>query len=535
MDINKMSDQEIIDFIKSRGSSGRTVGIARSKTIEAFFKEHEIHIKCPKCQSERYVRNGNNASGTSRYKCNVCGKSFLAATNTPFEGTKYTVYEMIQIVKSVLKKETIYNTGKNAKSFAKISDCAVWLMMHKIRHILAEMPTPQLTDIVQMDEKYIRECQKGSRSLVSYLDPTQTRYARGHKEASQCGIFGPEFINVLCAVDNHGHYFAECVSLGPMGIKELDKLRCFADVKYLCTDKLKLYSDWCAKRGYIHYVKPSKYEKTRKARGYVEISSKRNVLSEKELRKNDAIDQQLFQEKIHPHIENAERHIPFHEVVKMQTDLHLTLDTVDSFHREIEDIIRGSNGISAEYISDYVKAFAWAKNYKSSHDIKAFGDEDAAAVLAEIIKYTLKCEHSPTLEEINAQNVANYPRPSTKNINMAKERMKAARQVIIEPVGLRGESPAYEGDRTELIFNKKKFFESIGTTRLNELARENHVYNRKEYKAERIRRMCALENADDIIFHEIMIMRGGIEAIIYEFNKKPEKRKRGRPRKNATP
>ena len=42
MDITKMSDQEIIDYLKSRGSSNRVVGLARSKTIEEFFQEHML-------------------------------------------------------------------------------------------------------------------------------------------------------------------------------------------------------------------------------------------------------------------------------------------------------------------------------------------------------------------------------------------------------------------------------------------------------------------------------------------------------------
>lgn len=85
------------------------------------------------------------------------------------------------------------------------STSVAWLMMQKIRHTLADMPMPRLSGIVQVDEKYVREAQKGSRSLVSYLDPTQSSRARKHNYRSECGIFGPEFVNVLCAVDEYGH------------------------------------------------------------------------------------------------------------------------------------------------------------------------------------------------------------------------------------------------------------------------------------------------------------------------------------------
>lgn len=72
----------------------------------------------------------------------------------------------------------------------------------------------------------------------------------------------------------------------------------------------------------------------------------------------------------------------------------------------------------------------------------------------------------------------------------------------------------------------------IGTTRLNELAKLYGVYDRKETKADRIRRLSDLPEADDIIFNEIAIERyGSVEDMKNAFNKLPEKRKRGRPKK----
>ena len=77
-----------------------------------------------------------------------------------------------------------------------------------------------------------------------------------------------------------------------------------------------------------------------------------------------------------------------------------------------------------------------------------------------------------------------------------------------------------------------EIFRSIGTTRLNELAKLYGVYDRKETKADRIRRLSDLPEADDIIFNEIAIERyGSVEDMKNAFNKLPEKRKRGRPKK----
>ena len=49
-----------------------------------------------------------------------------------------------------------------------------------------------------------------------------------------------------------------------------------------------------------------------------------------------------------------------------------------------------------------------------------------------------------------------------------------------------------------------------------------------------MRRLSDLPEADDIIFNEIAIERyGSVEDMKNAFNKLPEKRKRGRPKKTA--
>ena len=171
MDIEKMIEQEIIDHLRSRNTTSKAMGIAKSRTIEDFFEEHDITIRCPKCLSPKKVKNGTNDSGITRYKCKNCGKGYSITTNTVFEGASYSVDEMIEAVHGVLNSNTsVEMSGKLVKGEA-ITISAAWLLMHKIRHIMASMPMPKLTGVVQIDEKYIRESQKGTKKLVSYLAP----------------------------------------------------------------------------------------------------------------------------------------------------------------------------------------------------------------------------------------------------------------------------------------------------------------------------------------------------------------------------
>lgn len=97
-----------------------------------------------------------------------------------------------------------------------------------------------------------------------------------------------------------------------------------------------------------------------------------------------------------------------------------------------------------------------------------------------------------TLADIRDKTVAEFNRPSKRAITLAKRQMKSARKVIKLSVDMMDMS-AYEGDddSVQYLFNKEKFFRDIGTIRLNELAKLYGVYERKENKATRIKRMSA--------------------------------------------
>lgn len=45
----------------------------------------------------------------------------------------------------------------------------LWLWRLKLIHSIATLPQPTLTGNIQIDETFIRESQKGSRKLTSYI------------------------------------------------------------------------------------------------------------------------------------------------------------------------------------------------------------------------------------------------------------------------------------------------------------------------------------------------------------------------------
>ena len=533
MDIETMTEQQIIEYLRSARAKPNLVGLAKSNTIERFFTDHAINPVCPVCCSTKRKRNGTNGSGVLRYHCHNCGKEYSITTNTIFDHVSLSVDEMVSAVHAVISgQSTVYMENNVASS--KLYNSEVWLLTRKIQHILASMPTPDLNGVIEVDEKYIREAQKGSRSLVSYLDDADGRNPRRHNYRSECGIFGPEFVNVLCAVDHEGHFFAECVCLGPLGIDELDKLKVrLKDVAYICTDNYNIYKDWCETEGYKHYIEPSTYRKERMARGYVNTDNIYHTLTAGEYARNETINRAMYKEGRYPHIENSNHKIGYDEFIAIRNKFHLGINGVNSFHSQLNEyIIENARNVSSEYLQDCVKSFTWLLNYRSEHHIRSFSKQDAVDILVEMCRQTIKTGHSPTLKDIRNKTTADYRRPSNRAITLAKRQMQSARKIIKLQSKDANDMSAYEGndDSVQYLFNKEKFFRDIGTIRLNELARLYGVYDRKEDKATRIRRLSTLPDAQDIIFYEVMVSQyGDMETLKEAIERRPQKRKRGRP------
>ena len=85
-----------------------------------------------------------------------------------------------------------------------INEKTVWLWRMKLIHSIANLPQPKLTGNIQIDETFVRESQKGSRELVSYING-EKRTPRYGKAPSKYGITGAEFATITTAIDNRGY------------------------------------------------------------------------------------------------------------------------------------------------------------------------------------------------------------------------------------------------------------------------------------------------------------------------------------------
>lgn len=531
-DIAKMTKDEIIEYLRKMDTKASKTAIADD--VEAHLIAFGIETKCPECENVEKSKNGKNNSGSQRYKCKSCGTTYTPSVNTLFEDTDYTWSEMVDIVHSVIIRMTIDYVCNNIREDT-LSKNKAWIIYHKVLNLLAQMPKPTLTDVIQIDEKYFREAQKGSRNLYSLLGKDFIRRSRKHCYRSECGIFGPEFVNVLCAADNHGHFYAKCVCLGPMGFDELKDLEeHIKNPSYICTDNLEIYSEWCKRHEWKHYVEPSNYKQERKARGYVNTDNTNRELTQEEYALDKKINMELYKIGKYPHIEGTEHKLDYDEFVALRYKFGLGINRVNSFHADLEEeIIKSKKNIAIEYINDYVDAYTFLKNYRSQREISTFSRKDAEKILVELCLFTKKNKHSPTKEEIMSQNINDLPRPTLKVIKQAQAKMTKIREVVVQGEKKDTEDrSAYEGDESaQFVFNKRKFLNSIGTIRLNELTKRYNLYHEGMTKRDKVKALSELTFIDDIIFYEIYLRNYGSEeafASAVSKIKLPEKKRRKR-------
>lgn len=213
----------------------------------------------------------------------------------------------------------------------------------------------------------------------------------------------------------------------------------------------------------------------------------------------------------------------------------MNINAVNSFHNILEkDIVTNRTGVGSNYLSDFVLAYTNLINYRNEKKILSFTRKDAEDLLVKMCKLTLEAKASPTREEIANMNIGDLPRPSVRITKEAQRRMKKARTIIRYDKIDDKDKSAYEAYDTnaQFMFKKRKFFQTIGTIRLNELIKQYGLYEPNLTKRQKIDKMCALDKAQDIIFYEIYLHNyGSITEFENAMNALPQKKKRGRPKK----
>ena len=235
-----LSDRE---YIKSVLISRTTTSDIETYLTNERFADGKV---CPICGCIHILRNGHTKSGSQRYICKDCGKSFVITTNSIVSGTRMALSVWEKYIDcmingfSVRKSAAICDIHRNT-SFA-------W--RHKILDALQDMANSvRLNGIVEADETFFRLSFKGNHKKSTTFTMPRASHKRG-KAISTRGL-SKEQVCVPCAVNRNGLSIAKISNLGRVSTKNLHSV--FDDridnTSTIVTDKMNSYVRFAKSNG----------------------------------------------------------------------------------------------------------------------------------------------------------------------------------------------------------------------------------------------------------------------------------------------
>lgn len=206
---------------------------------------------CPHCQSTNVIKKGGKGD-SKRFYCKDCHKWYTLKTNSIFAYSKKRTNLWYQYIDLMCKKFTIREIAKELHINIKTS----FLWRHKILMALSAIKANKLSGIVEADETYFRESQKGNRSLIreahksgkSKLNRFQIRAFTGMSEEEykqtrlKRGLSNNQ-VCVLTALDRNNNIIGKPAGFGKMRSEYLKVIKSKISKKStLITDGEPLYA-----------------------------------------------------------------------------------------------------------------------------------------------------------------------------------------------------------------------------------------------------------------------------------------------------
>ena len=164
---------------------------------------------CPRCGNERCYRHGF-ANDLQRYRCCACGRTFNDLTGTPLARlrlkAKWLAYSQVMLDSLSVRKAAV-RVGVHRNTAFR------W--RHRFLHWVKLDRPAALNDIVEADETFLLESQKGSRTLNR---PPRRRGGRAAKR----GI-SSELDCILVARDRNGGTIDAVTGRGALTVAQLER------------------------------------------------------------------------------------------------------------------------------------------------------------------------------------------------------------------------------------------------------------------------------------------------------------------------
>lgn len=421
-----------------------------------------VNATCPHCNGKA-VKCGKRKN-VQVLQCKDCGKKFTPFTGTILEKSRWHWDIWVKVLEMVLNNYSIsamINVLTDDYGCVGINYKTVWLWRMKLIHALASLPQPVLTGVVQVDETFIRESQKGSRELVSYLKKGEARTARYGRQPSQLGVMGPEFANVVTAVDNRGYCVCKVVALGKL-TKEL-----FVDLfephlnnpAFICSDANDVYENYCNLFDIPHYERPSNYQTILEKNDYQFPPYPAGAAAAET--HNRKVLERLYNAGLIDRITNK-GYMRYDEFAQLKTQNGLSLARVNELHSDIKQFVYGKHkNVATKYLQDYVGFFTYIRNWRVEHGRYPNSQKDTESIFIEI----LRSKVNYTITDVEAQEL-DLPKPTSRYVTILKEETEKARKATANKYFKFGEE---DGVKT---FNKREYLLDQPKSKLYAIAKE---------------------------------------------------------------
>ena len=451
---------------KNGQNSNRIWSSAVYATSEQHLADLGINKACPARGSIAVVHYGTNDAGIQRFRCQDCKKTFTRFTGTLLEKSRFPWEVWVTVLRMTLNDDSLADIKtvlEQDYGCEGINIKTVFAMRMKLIHAMAAIEPPTLTGVIQMDESFVRESQKGHNlELVSYIKGMERKPRYGRKP-SKYGTMGPEFSTILCATDSRNYCVCKVVSLGRASTDaaiDLYEQHCH-NAAYLCSDANSIYDDVCDLLDIPHYVKPSNYTTVIEKKGYLYADSAKPQAER--LAHNRALLEKLYLERKIDYIDHRED-LTYAEFDHIKRSHKLSLARVNELHAEIKLMIeKRMTNVATKYLPAYMGFFTYRRNWRVAHGHSPANQKDAEAILCDLLMGKVNLTR-PELEQIELT----LPKPSGRAVQILKEKTEKARQLT--------KNKYFKYDAEDVpSFNTREILLDAPRSHLTEIARAHGI------------------------------------------------------------
>ena len=150
---------------------------------------------CPYCNSEK-IKGHGKYKDRQRYKCNECLRTFNDTSASPMAGTHYPD-KWAKNIQCMVEGKTLKEVSEELE--IHISTAFYW--RHKVLNALNVMAPDELIGVVESDEKYFLESNKGKNQVIKL----KSRESRKRGGPSNFRGLSHEQACIVVAMDRSGH------------------------------------------------------------------------------------------------------------------------------------------------------------------------------------------------------------------------------------------------------------------------------------------------------------------------------------------